>query len=54
MDRAVEAMAESVSGIQTITINPHTDDTIYNLQGQRVARPQKGIYLRNGKKFIGK
>ncbi len=54
MDRAVEAMAESVSGIQTITINPHADDTIYNLQGQRVARPQKGVYLRNGKKFIGK
>ena len=54
MDRAVEAMAESVSGIQTITINPDADDTIYNLQGQRVARPQKGIYLRNGKKYIGK
>jgi len=54
MDRAVEAMAASVSGLQSITIPSHANGTIYNLQGQRVARPQKGIYLRNGKKFISK
>ncbi|MBR4925629.1 MAG: glycoside hydrolase family 5 protein [Prevotella sp.] len=31
-----------------------TDDAIYNLNGQRVNTPQKGIYIRNGKKFIMK
>ena len=54
MDRAVETMSESVSGIQTITAHPHADSIIYNLQGQRVAKPQKGIYICNGKKFVAK
>jgi hypothetical protein len=54
MDRAVESMSESVSGIQTLTVSPHADDTLYNLQGQRVAKPQKGIYICNGKKFVAK
>ena len=54
MDRAVEAMSESVSGIQTLTVGPHADDTLYNLQGQRVVKPQKGIYICNGKKFVAK
>ena len=47
-------MSESASGIQTLTVSPHADDTLYNLQGQRVASPQKGIYLINGKKFVAK
>ena len=54
MDRAVETMSESVSGIQTLTVGPHADDTLYNLQGQRVVKPQKGIYICNGKKFVAK
>jgi len=29
-----------------------TDVAIYNLSGQRVVNPQKGIYIRNGKKFV--
>ena len=24
----------------------------YNLQGQRVAKPKRGIYVRNGKKMV--
>ena len=26
--------------------------TIYTLQGVKVTNPQKGIYIKNGKKFI--
>ena len=29
-------------------------DGIYNLNGQRVAAPQKGLYIVNGKKYITK
>ena len=29
-----------------------TNETLYNLQGQRVSVPQRGIYIRNGKKYI--
>jgi hypothetical protein len=31
-----------------------SDDRIYNLQGQRMTKPQKGIYIRNGKKYVMK
>ncbi|MBQ6916846.1 MAG: glycoside hydrolase family 5 protein [Prevotella sp.] len=44
---------KSTSGICTInTVN--TNDRIYNLQGQQIAKPQRGIYIQNGKKFIAK
>ena len=43
------------TAIQSIQINESdADDAIYNLQGQRIAKPQKGIYIQNGKKFIAK
>ena len=43
------------TAIQSIQINESdADDAIYNLQGQRIAKPHKGIYIQNGKKFIAK
>ena len=43
------------SAIQSIHFNEsHIDGAIYNLQGQRITKPQKGIYIQNGKKFIVK
>jgi len=29
-----------------------TDVAIYNLSGQRVVNPQKGIYIKNGRKYV--
>jgi hypothetical protein len=43
-----------VSGIQNIHYTPIADDRIYNLQGQQIAKPQRGIYIQNGKKHIAK
>ena len=31
---------------------PKADDRIYNLSGQEVTNPGKGVYIRNGKKYI--
>jgi hypothetical protein len=43
------------TAIQRIHANQSvTDNTIYNLQGQRIANPQKGIYIQNGKKYVMK
>lgn len=45
--------AASATGINTIyTVEPKDDGHIYTLQGVRVDNPQKGIYIRNGKKII--
>ena len=43
------------TGIKNI-INDITtaDDRIYNLQGQQLAKPQKGIYIQSGKKYYNK
>ena len=41
-----------VSGIHELHYTPQTDNHIYNLQGQQIAQPQRGIYIQNGKKYF--
>ncbi|MBQ7420240.1 MAG: glycoside hydrolase family 5 protein [Prevotella sp.] len=43
----------TVTGIQN-TVVTKGDGAIYNLQGQRVKNPTKGIFIQDGKKFIVK
>ena len=43
---------EITTGVKTIEIKDFGDAAIYNLQGIRVAHPQKGIYVKNGKKYV--
>ena len=42
------------SGILNVKIGETKDGAIYNLTGQRVVKPQKGIYIINGKKVLAK
>lgn len=42
--------ASGISQIETEKLN--LEDSVYNLQGLRVAQPQKGLYIMNGKKII--
>ena len=48
----VVVQAPGTSGISNAIINKNSDDAIYNLAGQRVANPTKGIYIKNGKKIV--
>ena len=43
-----------VSGIHELHYTPQTDNRIYNLQGQQIAQPRRGIYIQNGKKYLAK
>ena len=45
---------EVTTGVDAVDANGTNDGAVYNLQGIRVANPQKGIYVKNGKKFVGK
>ena len=47
---------ETVSSIPAIQNNKpdYNDGAIYNLQGQRISNPTKGIVIQNGKKFVVK
>ncbi len=42
----------TVSGVEDITIDSATETVYYNLQGIRVDRPTKGIYIVNGRKIV--
>ena len=44
---------EDASGIANINVNDN-DNRYYDLQGRRVAAPQKGLYIVNGKKVVMK
>lgn len=50
----VVVKAPATSGIHNATINREDDGAIYNLHGQRVSKPRKGLYIQNGKKLIAK
>ena len=44
----------NTTGINSVREQTNNDDAIYTLNGVRVSRPTKGIYIKNGKKYIVK
>ena len=44
----------SASGIATITASPSAAATAYNLMGQRISPRQRGIVIRNGRKYLNR
>ena len=41
------------SGIRNVQLNKReASDAIYNLHGQRISKPRKGLYIQNGKKLM--
>ena len=44
----------SATAIDEIDANRSSSTTVWNLKGQAVARPSKGIYIKDGKKFVVK
>ncbi len=51
---AVNFGDNEVTGISTLNHEPFTVNQFYNLSGQRVANPTKGLYIINGKKVLMK
>lgn len=43
---------DETTGINKVSQKANTDNQYYNLAGQRVAQPTKGLYIVNGKKVI--
>lgn len=50
----VVATLGSSSGINTIKTDNKNDNRIYSLGGQLINSPSKGIYIKNGKKYVVK
>ncbi len=51
----VNDVTEQYTGIRTVQITPTENNAAtYTLDGRRVQHPRKGIYIRNGKKFVVK
>jgi len=52
--RLTFVFADETTGIATVK-NVTEDSSVYNLNGQRISAPSKGLYIKNGKKvFINK
>ena len=43
---------ENTTGIDNANVNDNLNGSCFDLQGRRVAQPQKGLYIVNGKKVI--
>ena len=42
----------TVAAIETVVTEKSADDAVYNLNGQRVGNDQKGLIIKNGKKYL--
>ena len=51
LEKSLDAIRNSISGIQNLT-GGQAPCAVYDLQGRRVKSPDKGLYIKNGKKFI--
>lgn len=49
-----EIEEDEVTGISYVNIEVEEDGDYYNLHGVKVAQPQKGVYIKNGKKVVVK
>ena len=45
---------DELTGIDNVNVNDKLNGEFYDLQGRRVAAPQKGLYIMNGRKVIVK
>jgi len=43
----------NTTGIHAVQ-SANSEQVTYNLNGQRVSEPKKGLYIKNGKKYIAK
>ena len=51
----VMSFSDESTGIEQLeSVRQSTDNTVYNLNGQRVAQPSKGLYIVGGKKVVVK
>lgn len=48
------ALDDETTGIEDIHAVQHDDSKVYDLSGRRVMKHSKGLYIKNGKKFIVK
>ena len=51
---AIVLVKKETTGIRSLSVQPSetTSDRVYNLNGQRVVNPSRGLYIVNGKKII--
>ena len=43
---------EGTTAINKVAVDNESNDVFYNLNGQRVAAPSKGLYIKNNKKVV--
>ena len=49
---AIDEMRNVSTPISPVVSNVATDDVWYSLNGAKVDNPTKGVYIKNGKKYV--
>ena len=52
--KSIGSEDDGTTGVKEVKSGEAKGDEWYTLQGQRVAKPGKGLYIRNGKKVLVK
>lgn len=52
LDESLSAIRQSMDNIHEIQVAGTNETSLFDLQGRCISRPQRGIYIRNGKKIM--
>ena len=52
LDTSIQKIKDALAGVESIKKETTTDGEFYDLQGRKVKTPGKGLYIKNGKKYI--
>ena len=43
---------DAEDGIENVNVNGNGNNAVYNLSGQKLGKPQKGVNIINGRKIV--
>lgn len=52
LDASLTAIRQALAGVRELPADAATEAPLFDLQGCRVSTPQRGLYIRNGKKIM--
>jgi hypothetical protein len=52
LDTSIQRIKDALAGVESIKKETTINGELYDLQGRKIKAPGKGLYIKNGKKYI--
>lgn len=52
VETSIQRIKDALSGIRSVTSSDEAETACFDLQGRKTTSPSRGLYIRNGKKYI--